>query len=513
MSEHAERRDRSRSPLLEVDLQDGSSAREIFEDTKRIGAGWTYDDIICLPRHICFSVESVCLESKFSRRIRLKTPIVSSPMDTVTESRMAIGLALEGGIGIIHPNMPIPDQVAEVTKVKKYKSGFITEPICVKADMTLSELAKLRVKCGFTSFPVTSDGVIGSRLLGLVTRRDTDFVDDSTAKVSSVMTSVDDVVTAPEGVSLEAANEVIHRSKKGLLPIVTDLGILVALIHRVDLMKHANFPLASLVSNTSLIVGAAVKADRNGQDRVRALHAAGVDAIVVDSRQGDSLLQADLVKWIKAEFPSLDVVGGNVTTQTQAQHLLDAGVDALRVGMGIGSTSTTQEVCACGRAQASAVYRVSKAAKEKGVPVIADGGISSPGHILKALAMGASTVMCGSLLAGTEESPGEYFFDNGLRLKGHRGMGSIDAMQKSDGRVKIARGVTGAVEERGSLRIFVPYLLQGIRHGMQDLGVRCIQELHSALYSDTLRFELRSPAAQREGGVHGLHSFERKLYA
>jgi IMP dehydrogenase len=509
------------SPDSEDDLMDGHSAQDIFED-KNGKSGYTYDDLICLPGHIDFGVHDVVLETQFTRNISLRTPLVSSPMDTVTESKTAIAMALEGGIGIIHTNMSVEDQVKEVLKVKRYESGFIMDPICITPTMTLLALDGLRRQCGFTGFPVTEDGRLGSKLVGLVSKRDTDFVDRAESlTVADIMTPMKDLVTAEEGISLSDANKVLHSSKKGKLPIVAKGGRLVSLMARTDLKKNASFPLATKDSNKRLRVACAVGTRLADRDRVRALVDAGVDAICIDSSQGDSMYQHEMVKWMKNEFADLQVIAGNVVTKRQAKHLIDCGADALRVGMGIGSICTTQEVCACGRAQASAVYNVAKLARAHGIPIIADGGISSPGHIVKALCLGAGAAMCGSLLAGTEESPGEFFYaENGVRLKRYRGMGSIDAMKKgSDDRyfgttttLKVAQGVSGTVQDKGSLHQYVPYLVQGLKHGMQDIGTRSLEALREQLRTGNLRFELRSPAAQREGGVHGLHSFERKLY-
>lgn len=514
-SDEADGKARSRSPRggggvangeEDQDVATGYAAKEIFErsDNGLNFYGWAYDDLICMPNHINFGLKDVLLDSPFTKKISLKTPIVSSPMDTVTESAMAIGMALEGGIGVIHSNLPLEIQVQEVMKVKKYKSGFISDPICINSTMPLAELKKLREQCGFSGFPVTTDGKMGSRLLGLVTKRDTDFAqeEDGVAVAGDIMTRIDALVTAGESVELSKANAILSESKKGKLPIINKDGNLIALVARTDLIKNAEFPLATKDKRSkSLMVAAAVgtrSSDR--KERVKALAVAGVDAVVFDNRQGDNTEQQELVRWTKQEYPDLQVVGGNVVTRLQAKHLIDCGVDALRVGMGIGSISTAHKDRGCGRAQASAVFHVAQYAHSRGVPVIADGGISSPGHISKALCLGADTVMCGSLLAGTEDSPGEYFYsDSGARLKRYHGIASS--------------GVKGAVQDKGSLAKFVPYLVQSVKHGMQDIGAGSIEKLHEQTRCGQLRFELRSAAAQREGGIHGLHSFERRLFS
>lgn len=524
-------KDRSRSPkkelktdpskLTEEDLQDGFSAQQIFTSTTT-KSGYTYDDLICLPGHINFGVHDVSLTTRFTRKISLKTPIVSSPMDTVTESDMAIAMALEGGIGVIHTNLSIEAQAEQVARVKKFKAGFIIDPVCVPPTMTLQELEELKSKLGFTGFPVTAGGKMGQPLLGLVTKRDTDFVTNRNTRLSEIMTPVKNLVTVKEGIDLLKANNILQTSKKGKLPIVTESGLLVALVARTDIKKNVEFPNATKDPlNKELLVAAAIGTRPADRERVRALAAAYVDAVIIDSSQGDSVFQHEMIKWIKKEFPQIEVVAGNVVTKQQAKNLIECGADALRVGMGIGSICTTQEVCACGRAQASAVYNVAKLASVYGVPILADGGISSPGHIVKALSLGAGAAMCGSLLAGTSETPGEYFYsEDGKRLKRYRGIGSIDAMKKgSDDRyfgttsaIKVAQGVSGTVQDKGSIHRYIPYLTQGIRHGMQDIGAKSVEDLQSMLQRGQLRFELRSAAAQREGGVHGLHSFERKLF-
>lgn len=497
------------------DLDDGLSAAQLFASK----TAFSYDDLIMLPGHINFSTDSIPLDNKVSRNLSLKLPFVSSPMDTVTEGSMAIGMALQGGLGIIHHNQSIEQQAEEVRLVKRFRNGFIPDPFVLDPSRTVRDIYELKKKVGFSGFPLCEGGKMGGRLLGIVTNRDTDFILDLDRPLSEIMTKAEDLVVGKETMNIDEAHALLISSRKAKLPIVNDKFELVALLSRKDLLKDREFPLASKDKEERLLVGASIGTRPSDRDRAKALVAAGVDLLVVDSSNGDSSYQLDIIKWLKSQF-KVDVVGGNIVTKRQAKSLIDAGVDGLRVGMGVGSICTTQEVTAVGRPQASAVYHVCTYARKFGIPVMADGGISNTGHIVKALSLGASVVMMGSMLAGTEEAPGEYFFQEGVRLKKYRGMGSIEAQLKGSGDryfandpsfVRVAQGVSGAVVDKGTVRRFIPYLAQGVRHGIQDLGARSLTQLYQLTVEGGNRFELRTHAAQREGGVHSLHTYEKSM--
>eukprot|EP00942_MAST-04A_sp_MAST-4A-sp1_P006558 g6558.t1 len=497
---------------------DGVSASELFGDRDR-RSGVTFDDLIILPGAIDFGCDDVQLQTRVTRNISLNLPFVSSPMDTVTESEMAIQMALQGGLGVIHNHMPISKQVSEVERVKR----FIMEPYCLKPTQTLSAVDTLKKEKGYTAFPITSTGRVGGELLGILTSRDSDFVEDRNTPIEQCMTKKDNLVTANDGCTLEDAQNILRNSKKGKLLIIGTSGELISMIARKDLSKTRDYPLATKSRrDQNLCVAAAVSTRKKDTKR-------------------DSIEQLAMVKYIKTTYghTEVDVIGGNVVTATQVKRLIDAGIDGIRIGMGAGTISTSQIVKAVGRAQLSAVYYTSLIAKKAGIPVIADGGISSTGCATKALAIGASCVMMGSLLAGSKEAPGEYFFQNGTRLKKYRGMQSLDAKEEWDeefisetsgmalspgrrprsnsmggttGSQIFSVGVSGAVVDKGTVSRYIPYLAQSLRHGFQDIGARSIPIIHEYLAAGTMRFEIRSQAAQKEGGVHDLFTYKKRLF-
>lgn len=476
--------------------------------------GYNYDDLISLPGHACCNVDEIDLSTRFSANLTLSNPMVAAPMDTVTEGPMAIAMALMGGIGIIHDNCSPEAQAREVSKVKLFNNGFIMDPHVLGPENKVEDVDTIRRDYDVSTVLITDRGVMGNRLVGIVTSRDIDFIENRSTRLADVMTPRNKLVLGQEPISLSEALAKLRSSKKGKLPIVNEAGELVAMVSRRDLKKNLEYPTASKDANRQLLVAAAVAPILSEYERARKLIEAGVDALVLNAAQGDTPQQIDFLKKVKYEFPTIDIVCGNVVTPRQAKPLLDAGADGLRVGMGCSSLFSGQEVCAVGRPQGSAVYHVARLARDYNVPVIADGGIQNGGHIAMALTLGASTVMCGSLLAGTHESPGESFFHDGQRLKVYRGAGSLEVMPKLDTKKysvtedanRIDRGVACAVVDRGSVEALLPPMVEGLKRDLRRLGVATIPQLHEDLHNSGTRFHVRTPgtysgySAVRAGG-------------
>lgn len=459
--------------------------------------GLTYDDVLLLPGHTDVIPSEADTSSRLTRRITVATPLLSSAMDTVTEARMAIAIARQGGIGIVHRNLSIEDQAGIVDQVKRSESGMVSNPITTNPDATVAEVDAMCAQYRISGLPVVDpDGV----LVGIITNRDMRFVsgfERQTTKVRDVMTK-DGLITGPVGIH---ANDVIatfakHRVEK--LPLVDENGKLAGLITIKDFDKSEKYPLATKDDHGRLRVGAAIGFFGDAWQRAEALRDAGVDVLVVDTANGQSAGVIDIVTRLKADpsFAHIDVIGGNVATREGAQALIDAGVDAVKVGVGPGSICTTRVVAGVGVPQVTAIYEAAKAAIPAGVPVIADGGLQYSGDIAKALVAGADTVMLGSLLAGTDESPGEIVFQGGKQFKQYRGMGSLGALQTrgkktsyskdryfqadvpSDDKL-IPEGIEGQVPYRGPVSAVAYQLIGGLRQSMFYVGARTVEELKS----------------------------------
>ncbi|MET8691845.1 IMP dehydrogenase [Streptomyces bauhiniae] len=474
--------------------------------------GLTYDDVLLLPGSSDMAPDDIDTASYVSRNVRVNIPLLSAAMDKVTESRMAIAMARQGGVGVLHRNLSIQDQANQVDLVKRSESGMVTDPITIHPEATLAEADALCARFRISGVPVTDND---KKLLGIVTNRDMAFENDRTRRVHEVMTPMP-LVTGKVGISGPEAMELLRKHKIEKLPLVDDHGVLKGLITVKDFVKAEQYPNAAKDSEGRLLVGAAVGVAGDSFERAQALIEAGADFIVVDTAHGHSRLVGDMIAKIKSNSSGVDVIGGNIATRDGAKALVDAGADGIKVGVGPGSICTTRVVAGVGVPQVTAIYEAALAAKEAGVPVIGDGGLQYSGDIAKALVAGADTVMLGSLLAGCEESPGELLFINGKQFKSYRGMGSLGAMQTRGDRKSFSKdryfqegvasdealipeGIEGQVPYRGPLSSVVHQLVGGLRQSMFYVGGRTVPELQ-----DNGRFVRITSAGLKESHPHDI---------
>ena len=470
---------------------------------KIIGEGITFDDVLLVPAYSEVIPNQVDLSTWLTKKVKLNIPMMSAGMDTVTEHRMAIAMARQGGIGIIHKNMSIEEQADEVDKVKRSENGVITDPFFLSPEHTLADANDLMAKFRISGVPITE----GKKLVGIITNRDLKFEEDFSRKIKECMTS-EGLVTAREGVTLEEAKEILETSRKEKLPIVDENFNLKGLITIKDIEKQIKYPLSAKDELGRLLCGAAVGITSNVMARVDALVKAHVDVVVVDSAHGHSANILRTVREIKDKYPDLQLIAGNVATGEATKALIEAGVDAVKVGIGPGSICTTRVVAGIGVPQITAIMDCYEAAKESGIPIIADGGIKYSGDMTKAIAAGANVCMMGSIFAGCDESPGEFELYQGRKYKVYRGMGSIAAMEngskdryfQEDAKKLVPEGVEGRVAYKGHVEDTVFQLVGGIRSGMGYCGAKDIETLKR-----TGKFVKISSASLKESHPHDIH--------
>ena len=451
-----------------------------YMSDKIVKEGITFDDVLLIPGASDVLPKDVKLGTRFTRNIDLNIPLISAGMDTVTENRMAIAMAREGGIGVIHKNMSIEAQAMEIDRVKRSEHGIITDPVYLSPDNTLEDALQIMERYRISGVPITVD----NKLVGILTNRDLRFEDNFTKKIKEVMTA-ENLVTAPEGTTVEEAKEIFKHHRIEKLPIVDKDGILKGLVTIKDIQKMVKYPNSCKDSHGRLRVAAAIGTSNGNMERAMELVKAGVDALVVDTAHGHSKYVIETVAKIREQFPDVDIIAGNIATAEAAKALIEVGVDAVKVGIGPGSICTTRVVAGIGVPQITAIYDVAELAHKYDIPVIGDGGIKYSGDVVKAIAAGADSVMMGSLFAGTEESPGEIEIYQGRSFKVYRGMGSLGAMKEGskdryfqeDAQKFVPEGIEGRVPYKGTLSDTVYQLLGGLRAGMGYCGTPDIQSL------------------------------------